>query len=202
MDRFSKFKNPFFFLRHGETYWNNWGITQGQFDSALNETGQAQAKRAGEILKDQPIERIIASPLSRAYVTAQCVAAHHDNLKVSCDIGLKECHLGDKQEGPHGPWLGDYWYDRFDPSPTGGESFPSYVERVWSAMGEAVSQGPNTLIVAHGGLWIAARQFVIMEPDLERMPNALPLYVEPDGNRWQVKVLDGERDLTQVLAAS
>ena len=68
------FAHPFYFLRHGETYWNREGRTQGQLDSKLNETGIAQAALAAEALKDEPIERIVASPLSRARDTAQAVA--------------------------------------------------------------------------------------------------------------------------------
>ena len=40
------------------------------------------------------------------------------------------------------------------------------------------------VIVAHGGLWIAARTYVAVEPDLPRMPNALPLHVTPEPRRW------------------
>ena len=180
------FAHPFYFLRHGETVWNVSRITQGQHDSQLNETGRAQAERAGELFANEPIERIVASPLSRARHTAEAVAQHH-NIELTFDDGLKECHLGDLQGEPHGPWLTEYWTGDFDPP--GGETFGEFAQRVWEAMARAVALGPNTLIVAHGGLWIAAHEFTKVEPALRPMPNALPLHVTPRDGVWHQRTL-------------
>ena len=180
------FPHPFYFLRHGETGWNRSGRTQGQLDSQLNETGRAQAARAADALAGEPIERIIASPLSRARDTALAVAAKH-GIEVECDDGLMECHLGEHQGGPHGPFLPAFFRGEYDPP--GGETFDEFRHRVWEAMSRAVARGPNTLVVAHGGLWIAAQTFITVEPDLARMPNALPLHVVPEGGRWQHRTL-------------
>ena len=68
-------QQSFYFLRHGQTQWNKDRVTQGQTDTPLNETGRQQAERAAEILRDIPIARIVASPLSRAKHTAQAVSA-------------------------------------------------------------------------------------------------------------------------------
>lgn len=181
MDRSGAFVHPFYFLRHGETHWNRAGTTQGQLDARLNETGIEQARLAAEALAEEPIERIVASPLSRARETAEAVAGHH-GLAVETDPALMECHLGRHQGEPHGSWLGDYFRGAYDPPD--GETFDQFRARVWAAMQRAVAGGPNTLIVAHGGLWIAARTFVSVEPDLPRMPNALPLHVTPEPERW------------------
>ena len=81
------FDHPFYFLRHGETEWNLSKRTQGQLDSQLNDTGRAQAEKAGEALKHEPIERIVASPLSRVRHTAEAVARHHD-VEISFDEEL------------------------------------------------------------------------------------------------------------------
>ncbi len=186
------FPHPFYFLRHGETSWNAIRKTQGQEDSQLNENGRAQAVRAGELLASEPIERIVASPLSRARHTAEAVA-HHHGLEVSFDDDLKECHLGDMQGLPNGPWLEDYWIGQFDPP--NGETFRQFCERVWRGMRRAVDRGPNTLIVAHGGLWIAAHEFIRAEPGLMPMPNALPLHVTPDNRVWRHRILDQNREL-------
>lgn len=175
------FVHPFYFLRHGETHWNREGRTQGQLEAGLNETGREQALRAADALAAEPIARIVASPLSRALDTARIVAERHD-LPVETDDGLMECHLGEHQGGPHGAWLGDYFRGAYDPP--GGERFDAFCGRVWAAMERSVAKVPNTLIVAHGGLWIAARTRVAFEPDLPRMPNALPLCVTPGPTRW------------------
>ena len=182
------FDHPFYFLRHGETTWNAGGRTQGQLNSPLSERGWEQARAAGEALKGEPIERIIASPLDRAFFTAREVGKRKD-IEVVFDKDLMECHLGDHQDGPHGPWLAEYFEGRYEPP--NGEPFREFCDRVWGAMQNAVAQGPNTLIVAHGGLWLAARQYVTVDPDLRRMPNALPLHVMPSADRWDHRICGG-----------
>ncbi len=190
------FAHPFYFLRHGETYWNREGCTQGQTDTKLNELGHAQAARAAEALRGQPIERIVASPLSRAHDTAQAVA-NLLGLDISLDPGLMECHLGDHQGDPHGPWLQEYFEGRY--IPPNGEHFDDFCARTWAAMQRAVALGPNTLIVAHGGLWISARRYVTVDPDMPRMPNALPLHITPEGDTWRHSVI-GESRWSDALA--
>ena len=195
------FPHPFYFLRHGETTWNAMRKTQGQQDSLLSDLGRAQAERAGEVYASEKIDRIVASPLSRARHTAEAVAKHHD-VEIIFDDGLMECHLGDMECQPNGPWLVDYWMGNFDPP--NGETFGQFSARVWSAMRRAVDMGPNTLIVAHGGLWTAAHEFVRIEPGLRPMPNALPLHVTPENKVWRHRILDEDRldGLTQPPGAS
>jgi probable phosphoglycerate mutase len=190
------FAHPFYFLRHGETYWNREGRTQGQTDTKLNELGQTQAARAAEALQGQPIERIVASPLSRAHDTAQAVA-NMLGLDVAHDPGLMECHLGDHQGDPHGPWLQEYFEGCY--IPPNGEHFDDFCARTWAAMQRAVALGPNTLIVAHGGLWISARRYVTVDPDMPRMPNALPLHITPEGDTWRHSII-GESRWSDALA--
>lgn len=180
------FDHAFYFLRHGETHWNREGRTQGHIDAKLNDLGRAQAAQAAEALRGQPIARIVASPLSRAHDTAKAVALVL-GLKVTLDPGLMECHLGDHQGDPHGPWLQDYFQGSY--VPPNGEHFDDFCARTWAAMQRAVALGPNTLIVAHGGLWISARRFVSVDPDLGRMPNALPLHVVPEGDVWHHRII-------------
>ena len=104
-----------------------------------------------------------------------------------------ECHLGDHQGEPHGDWLQAYFRGEYEPP--NGETFNEFCTRTWEAMARAVARGPNTLIVAHGGLWISARQRVAVHPDLPRMPNALPLRITPEPEIWHHEVLGSERRL-------
>ncbi|MEM0923190.1 MAG: histidine phosphatase family protein [Pseudomonadota bacterium] len=180
------FPNPFYFLRHGETDYNHAGRFQGQTDSRLNETGLAQAATAAETLRDQPIAAIVASPLSRARITAEKVADARGE-EIATDPGLMECHLGVHQGEPYQDWLPDYWTG--DYAPEGGEDFWRFRARVIPAMRAIVAQGPNRLIVAHGGLWYAARSLFRMEPDIDRMPNAMALFVEPEGDLWRISLV-------------
>ncbi|MEX0840968.1 MAG: histidine phosphatase family protein, partial [Xanthobacteraceae bacterium] len=40
-----------YYVRHGETDWNAGRRLQGQSDTPLNDSGRAQARRCGEILR-------------------------------------------------------------------------------------------------------------------------------------------------------
>lgn len=181
------FSQPFYFLRHGETQYNRDRVFQGQTDVPLNATGEAQAETAAALLKGVTIGRIVASPLARARRTADIVG-ELCGVPVETHPGLMECHLGRHQGEPYQPWLRDYWQGRY--APEGGEDFWRFRARVWPAMAAAAAR-PDTLIVAHGGLWYAARTLVAMTPDLARMPNALPLRVVPNGGTWDVTLADG-----------
>ncbi len=178
--------HPFYFLRHGETQWNKDKICQGQMDSQLNDTGRAQAEKAALALKNEPIERIICSPLSRTRHTAEAVAKFH-NLEIQFDDDLMEVNLGDHQGKPIGDWATDFWVGKYDPP--NGETFQQFCDRVWAAMQWAIALGPNTLIVAHGGLWLAAHQFVGVEPPMLKSANALPLQITQKAGIWQHRVL-------------
>lgn len=184
-------QSPFYFLRHGQTQWNKDKIIQGQADSQLNETGRAQAQAAAKILANEPIARIVSSPLSRTRHTAEAVA-EATGLPIIYDDDLMECHLGDHQGEPYGDWVPHYWTG--DYSPPNGEPFKEFAARVWGAMQNAIALGPNTLIVAHGGLWIAAQEFAALTPPMRLTTNALPLQVNQTKSapqsRWDYRVLE------------
>ncbi|MEL7464045.1 MAG: histidine phosphatase family protein [Pseudomonadota bacterium] len=179
-------EHPFYFLRHGETTWNAVGRTQGQLDAPLSELGERQALEAAEILKTHPIEQIVASPLSRARRTAEAAGAAL-GLDVAFDDELMEFHAGEWQGQPRGENIRAYFMREADPP--GGETFQEFADRAWGAIRRAAALGPNTLIVCHGGLWYAMRDFAPIEPPLWPMPNALPIRVSPETSPWRADVL-------------
>lgn len=185
------FARPFHFLRHGQTTYNRDGIFQGQIDSPLSDLGLAQAEEAAEALRGEPIRRIVASPLSRARLTAEA-AGRALGLPVETDDGLKECHLGVIEDQPHDAWpLDRYWTG--DVSPEGGETFADFRARVLAAMARLTAEEDGVLIVAHGGLWRSLISIFRVRSPLTMMPNALPLHLSP-GEVWQVRVLAEPRE--------
>lgn len=181
-------EHPFYFLRHGETTWNAIGRTQGQLDAPLSDLGRRQALEAAEALKGHSIERIVASPLSRARDTAEAASAAL-GLPVSFDDELMEFHAGEWQGEPRGENIRAYFKREADPP--GGETFQQFADRAWRAIRRGAALGPNTLIVCHGGLWYAMQEYIRMDPPLWPMPNALPIRVTPGPAPWRADVLLG-----------
>ena len=59
-------------VRHGETEWNRIGRLQGREDIDLNATGLQQAASCAEYLTQHGNwQRVISSPLKRAYQTTE-----------------------------------------------------------------------------------------------------------------------------------
>lgn len=85
--------------RHGETDWNVAGRYQGQVDTELSERGRKQGQLLAEVLREVPLDAVIAGPLQRAYETASFCAVHH-GLDVKADERLTEIS--------HGTWEGRY----------------------------------------------------------------------------------------------
>lgn len=63
-----------YLFRHGETDWNKAEKLQGIENIPLNENGIRQAETIAELLKNEELEHIYASPLDRAYTTGKIVA--------------------------------------------------------------------------------------------------------------------------------
>lgn len=181
---------PFWFLRHGETDWNAEGRSQGQTDIPLNAVGHMQAARAARTLAGTRIGSIMASPLSRARVTAETVAATL-GLPVQFDDELMEVNFGAQEGLPMGDWYDDWIADRY--TPQGAEPFATLRARAVRAINRATAMsdplaGP-VLIVAHGALWRAFRYEAGL-PSNVRTPNALPLYAQPGPQAWTLDALE------------
>ncbi len=71
-------KVTLYFVRHGETYFNQYGRMQGWSDTPLTERGIAVARKTGERLKNVCFERIVASDLGRTIKTAGIILAESE----------------------------------------------------------------------------------------------------------------------------
>ena len=82
-------------VRHGQTDWNAAGRLQGQVDIPLNPTGREQAREAAQALRGQQWDRVVASPLGRAYETGAIIAAELGLPEPTTDAGLIERAYGE-----------------------------------------------------------------------------------------------------------
>jgi broad specificity phosphatase PhoE len=168
---------PFWFLRHGETDWNAQGISQGNVDIPLNETGIAQARAAAEKLRHRGIATIVASPLSRARVTAEFVGEAL-GLPVALDPDLREVGFGVQEGQAMSGWFADWVSGTF--TPDGAETFAALRRRAVAAINRATSQPPAVLVVSHGALFRSLRAAMGIEPNM-RTQNAVPMFCGPPG---------------------
>lgn len=170
----------FWFLRHGETDWNAQGVSQGNVDIPLNPVGLAQARAAAPLLRDRGIATIMASPLSRARVTAEIVAEAL-GLPVQLDPELREVAFGVQEGQTMGDWFAD-WVAGVR-TPEGAESFAALGRRAVGAVNRALAEPPVVLVVAHGAFFRALRAAMGLEINM-RTRNAVPMFCAPTADGW------------------
>jgi probable phosphoglycerate mutase len=166
---------PFWFLRHGETDWNAQGISQGNVDIPLNPTGVAQARAAAKKLRNRGIATIVASPLSRARVTAEFVGEAL-GLPVALDPDLREVSFGVQEGQAMSGWFADWVSGGF--TLENAETFAALRHRAVAAVNRATEQPPAVLVVSHGALFRSLRAAMGIEPNMRTL-NAVPIFCAP-----------------------
>ena len=139
-------------VRHGQTDWNAAHRLQGQIDIPLNEMGKAQAAKIAERFKDDPIDVIFTTPLSRALTTAQIINQHL-NVPIIQLEGLKEMSFGELEGSAWEDIKDDLMKHRAgDLTLESVEIMRDFFERVHREMDHITgSDYKNILIVGHYG---------------------------------------------------
>lgn len=167
---------PFYFIRHGETAFNQKGIIMGSIDEPLNERGFDQARQAAVVLEKTPFDLIISSPRKRAHQTAQCIADRCQK-SVVLDIALCERNWGEAEGKPV-----DSTKSLFDDNhtPEGAEPFKVFRERILNAIKiQLDAHSDKTLLfVSHGGVFKALCDGLIPESS-GASANAVPYLFRP-----------------------
>jgi 2,3-bisphosphoglycerate-dependent phosphoglycerate mutase len=158
-------ENVLVLVRHGESEWNKLNLFTGWRDVGLTETGNAEAHRAGKLIKAQGLVFDIAytSALKRAQLTLEIMLEElgQQGLETIKDQALNERDYGDlsglNKDDARKRW-GDeqvhIWRRSFDIAPPGGESLKDTAARVLpyyeAKILPQVLAGKNVLVAAHG----------------------------------------------------
>ena len=144
-------------VRHGETVWNaEFRVQGGNADTALSENGQRQVARLAEVMRHEPIDLIVSSPLQRAVITAQTIGQYHE-APIETHAGLKEVNVGQfdglstvGMPQTFTELLLSWWKGGCERLP-GGESFAELQERTWGAVEPYVRDAApeNVMVVSH-----------------------------------------------------
>lgn len=142
-------------VRHGETLWNKEGRIQGTSDIELSETGREQAERLAVSLKDTTIATIHASPLKRAYQTAEIINRYHQRA-IEVHPELMEMNQGDFEGlsfkelmASEKDFLRRWIADPASVRMPGGETLAELQDRAWHSVGRIIAEEEHALVVAH-----------------------------------------------------
>lgn len=105
-------------IRHGQSEWNEKNLFTGWVDVKLSATGEKEAKRAGELLKEKDVKPdvLYTSKLSRAIQTANIALAEADRLwiPVNRTWRLNERHYGALQGKDKAETLKQFGEEKFN----------------------------------------------------------------------------------------
>ena len=200
--------NKLILLRHGQSQWNLENRFTGWKNVPLTEKGEAEAKKAGELIKKHniSIDRVFSSVLERANRTAEIAIkkAELNNLLENNKIimtsseKLNERDYGDlvglnKQEtaDKFGKDQVHIWRRSYDTPPPNGESLKDVVERVSPYFKEnikpLIDKGENILIAAHGNslraMMIELGMYKPEEISNIELPTGSPICINLDQGR-------------------
>lgn len=185
----SAMKTKLLLIRHGETAWNAEHRIQGQLDIPLSPLGILQAARLADGLANEPIDAVFSSELSRAWLTAAPLAAHH-GLEVTPEPRLRERSFGvfegltlDEIAARYPAEFAQWRARDLAWHPEGGESGRQLIDRVLSAAADitAAHAGKTIVLVSHGGVldvvyrtaraleWHAPRQHQMLNAAINRL---------------------------------
>jgi 2,3-bisphosphoglycerate-dependent phosphoglycerate mutase len=192
-------------LRHGQSQWNLENRFTGFHDVDLTENGEAEAKKAGLLLKEAGItfDAVFSSTQTRANRTAK-IALETAGQGELFDKMIRHEHLRERDYGDltglnkdetaakYGAEQVHLWRRSYDTPPPGGECLGDVVEKRVRPYYNAeikplVEQGKNIVIVAHGNSLRAMLIILGVETPASindaEFPTGVPLVFEMDGTK-------------------
>ncbi len=202
-------------LRHGQSQWNLENRFTGFHDVDLTENGEAEAKKAGEMLKNAGIkfDRVFSSTQTRANRTAEIALNEAGQGDVFAKM-VRHPHLRERDYGDltgldkdetrakYGEEQVHIWRRSYDTPPPGGECLKDVVENRVRPYYEAeieplVEKGENILVAAHGNSLRA--MLIILGAETPEsineaeMPTGVPLVFEMEGGKIKARYFINEK---------
>ncbi|MCB1563649.1 MAG: 2,3-diphosphoglycerate-dependent phosphoglycerate mutase [Alphaproteobacteria bacterium] len=192
-------------LRHGQSQWNLENKFTGFHDVDLTAEGEAEARKAGRLLKEAGIsfDKVFSSTLTRANRTAEIALSEAGQGALFADMvrhdDLRERDYGDltglnkdETREKYGEEQVHIWRRSYDVQPPGGECLQDVVENrvrpyYKKNIEPHVESGENILIAAHGNSLRA--MLIILGAETPEtineaeMPTGVPLVFEMENGK-------------------
>lgn len=135
-------------VRHGETIENQLGILQGHSPGTLSENGINQVKKVALRLKNEKIDYIYSSDLTRTAETAREIANYHPNSPIYFVKEFREMDMGDftGRKRDEVDWTNLDWKNL----PPGLETRESMWMRVKKLLSDVYKKHPNSTVLFVG----------------------------------------------------
>lgn len=157
--------------RHGQTEWNALKKVQGKADIELNKNGIEQANNIKVILKNENIDLIVCSPLTRAMQTAKIIN-NGRNLPIVFDERLSERNFGEFEGMSNTDFdYESFWSYKQNIEYQKAENIREFFQRVYSFLDDIHLKYKNKriLLVAHGGISIPVYCYFNGIPDKDTL---------------------------------
>lgn len=169
-----------FIVRHGKTDWNEMGISQGETDIPLNETGVKDAEELASVFDESAVDICLCSPLLRAKQTAKILI---EEKKIKYDKMLSERRLGCFEGKKHDMEIIKLLWDyKSNYQENGVESLQDCLLRAKNLLQRIKTEydGKSVLLVTHGA-FMKALQYNIEGYDentdfLTKIPKNTTIY--------------------------
>ena len=144
---------PLYFTRHGQTIWNVENKICGSTDIELTPKGIEQAKELGQKIKNEniKIDKILCSPLIRAYDTAKYIS-EATGLPLKIEERLTEQNFGKYEGTARNGEEFKLSKQSFADNYSGGESMLRLAQRIYNLLDDIKNDDNIYLLVAHNGI--------------------------------------------------
>jgi broad specificity phosphatase PhoE len=172
------FRKKFYFIRHGETTYNQEKRYTGLHDIPLNDNGKRQIKATLVALEDKDISCVYTSPLSRALETADIIASHL-NIPIIILDKLKERDFGIIQGRKKIHYKKRYFYQ--------GQTLYQHKKETLRAFRQ-IKKESNFLIVAHSGTYKALCKSLLNQTVSQSVTNAqVVCFYQNENKEWNTE---------------